>query len=55
LGPGAALTGAGSPDPDALNTVVAVVVVGALVVVDVVVVASVGLNLQAENLLEPFL
>ena len=61
MGPGAAFTGAGRPDPAGLSTVVAVVVVVATVVVVVVVVvgAAVGLNLlmllPKLNLLEPFL
>ena len=58
MGPGAAFTGAGRPDPAGLSTVVAVVVVVATVVV-VVVGAAVGLNLlmllPKLNLLEPFL
>ena len=59
MGPGAAFTGAGRPDPAGLSTVVAVVVVVATVVVVVVVGAAVGLNLlmllPKLNLLEPFL
>ena len=58
MGPGAAFTGAGRPDPAGLSTVVAVVVVVATVVV-VVVGAAVGLNLlmllPKLNLFEPFL